>query len=679
MPTDWATAQEEEAALKRYRAQLEQSEREARRQAAQTAQAVSKAAGNMAQIVQSGTGAGGAARTGQAAGTVKSGNSPAARQGLPGFAAPATKWKAADAIRAGRVNAGLAQADSDPLGTDLAGARQREQATRAYREQYRKDTPFRQAGQYGLGNSDAVNLSEPAGTHASTDAVNSFGVAMNLDQAGKSSTDTMIEARDRYRFYDDALFRVRDKMNRHLTVKGYSPEDTRYFAMQQDEAYLTQMSDYWQQIYKGVKGAYDREEHTAFEDMQRRFNQIDAELMTTQDPQRMKELQQERLELMDLYFYKYDVVNPFSTGVYAAFKHLLPFDSNTLIFDEEDRARNRHDESLMKKYSPEGWTIGSLVGEYAKGQALGWASSSLGEKAFGLPVVQKLIGGITDPLKRKLAENAVNEAVRQGVWLGAELPGIILGGVQEGKKANEILGDVMGRLAFDMALAGVELGGGYFRGRRRAGTVKPPDIVYFKNASTPAEMDALYDSYLKELTPGTVDYSQMIEEYDGLNEYFSALGLDTRSWDDTLSVSGKPRKTELTYMPTTGVKIKATPGKTTTILGRYDDDIKYIIKELGYPETTDFGPNEGSFNILNVPLGYNRNTFFEDYNIPFLMEAMERGDTILLVTPPTFEHRYQFNQDTLEYELTGFGKEYDLLIKKHDYRYDFETHCLVKN
>ncbi len=150
MPTDWATAQEEEAALKRYRAQLEQSEREARRQAAQTAQAVSKAAGNMAQIVQNETGAGGAARAGQTTGTVKSGNSPAAGQGLPGFAAPATKWKAADAIRAGRVNAGLAQADSDPLGTDLAGARQREQATRAYREQYRKDTPFRQAGQYGL-------------------------------------------------------------------------------------------------------------------------------------------------------------------------------------------------------------------------------------------------------------------------------------------------------------------------------------------------------------------------------------------------------------------------------------------------------------------------------------------------------------------------------------------------
>lgn len=36
----------------------------------------------------------------------------------------------------------------------------------------------------------------------------------------------------------------------------------------------------------------------------------------------------------------------------------------------------------------------------------------------------------------------------------------------------------------------------------------------------------------------------------------------------------------LDYIPTQGVKLEATPGKTTTIIGYYTDDMKYVVDDL---------------------------------------------------------------------------------------------------
>ena len=85
----------------------------------------------------------------------------------------------------------------------------------------------------------------------------------------------------------------------------------------------------------------------------------------------------------------------------------------------------------------------------------------------------------------------------------------------------------------------------------------------------------------------------------------------------------------LKHKATSGVPLRSTPGKTTTILGRYEDDTQYIIKELGIGKNTDFSGNPGGFNLLNTPdelyeqLG--PDGFWEKYNKPFLDAAISRG------------------------------------------------------
>ena len=51
--------------------------------------------------------------------------------------------------------------------------------------------------------------------------------------------------------------------------------------------------------------------------------------------------------------------------------------------------------------------------------------------------------------------------------------------------------------------------------------------------------------------------------------------------------------TELEYVPTTGAKLTAVPGKTTTVIGSYNSDTKYIIDELDLSKSTDFSGNPG--------------------------------------------------------------------------------------
>ncbi len=55
--------------------------------------------------------------------------------------------------------------------------------------------------------------------------------------------------------------------------------------------------------------------------------------------------------------------------------------------------------------------------------------------------------------------------------------------------------------------------------------------------------------------------------------------------------------TQLKYIPTSGVSLKATPGKTTTILGTYADDTGNILNELGNIKSMDFG-----INVINLGL-----------------------------------------------------------------------------
>jgi len=120
----------------------------------------------------------------------------------------------------------------------------------------------------------------------------------------------------------------------------------------------------------------------------------------------------------------------------------------------------------------------------------------------------------------------------------------------------------------------------------------------------------------------------------------------------------------LKHKATSGVKLFATHGKTTTILGRYSTDTKAIIKELGLPKSTDFNGNLS--NLLNTPddLYKSADQFWNEYNKPFLDAAISRGDKILMATPVT--KKYLNEPGTTK--LTGYGREYYYSLNK-GYKY----------
>lgn len=136
---------------------------------------------------------------------------------------------------------------------------------------------------------------------------------------------------------------------------------------------------------------------------------------------------------------------------------------------------------------------------------------------------------------------------------------------------------------------------------------------------------------------------------------------------------------KLKYKPTSGVEIKSTPGKTTTILGRFSEDTKEILKELNYPKSTDFEAKPGDFNMLNTPDEYfqqlGEEGFWNKYNKPFLDKAIERGDVFVMATRPTDKTMYTYENGTKK--LTGFGKEYFYLQSK-GYIYDEQLSIMKK-
>jgi hypothetical protein len=138
---------------------------------------------------------------------------------------------------------------------------------------------------------------------------------------------------------------------------------------------------------------------------------------------------------------------------------------------------------------------------------------------------------------------------------------------------------------------------------------------------------------------------------------------------------------DIKYKPSSGAILKATPGKTTTIIGNYENDMKKILDETGNVKTTNYGPNEGGFNILNVPeseyRGLTGDQFWERHNKPWLDNVIARGDTIVLATKPTLDVRYKYNFSTGKLELTGFGREYEYLYAR-GYVLDESTMTMVR-
>lgn len=121
---------------------------------------------------------------------------------------------------------------------------------------------------------------------------------------------------------------------------------------------------------------------------------------------------------------------------------------------------------------------------------------------------------------------------------------------------------------------------------------------------------------------------------------------------------------KLNHKATSGVELKSTPGKTTTILGRFGSDTGAIINELNLPKSTDFSGNPGGFNLLNTPDDLydmlEPKGFWNEYNKPFLDAAISRGDVIIMATPINDTNLYLPGST----ELTGYGREYFYLLEQ---------------
>ena len=126
-----------------------------------------------------------------------------------------------------------------------------------------------------------------------------------------------------------------------------------------------------------------------------------------------------------------------------------------------------------------------------------------------------------------------------------------------------------------------------------------------------------------------------------------------------------------------GIVIKPTDGKTTTVLGSFSSDMDNIVNgKLAYPKTTDFGTKPGGYNVLNVPdtmfTSRTPDQFWNEVNVPFLDSAMQRGDPIYIATKPSAAALLKADGS-----LTGFGREIKYLTS-NGYRYNPSTGLMTK-
>ena len=160
---------------------------------------------------------------------------------------------------------------------------------------------------------------------------------------------------------------------------------------------------------------------------------------------------------------------------------------------------------------------------------------------------------------------------------------------------------------------------------------------------------------------------------------FYGAGKGIERLKDGFRVGKSGSKAKLDYVTSNGLVLETTPNKTTTVLGTYKSDTGAILDELGNVKSLDFGPRDGGFNLLNTPdeLYVSPNQFWNEYNKPWLDNAIARNDIFKIATEPKWDNLTRINMFTGKTELTGFGREYTYL-KKHGYYFDAVTKTMVK-
>ena len=220
---------------------------------------------------------------------------------------------------------------------------------------------------------------------------------------------------------------------------------------------------------------------------------------------------------------------------------------------------------------------------------------------------------------------------------------------------------------------------------QEVGNVKPPKLDGEGGIGTSltdfmSPEDA--ERYLYFLEHGSTAGLSEAELY-GIGQVDDYLALQRVNYDEVLKLRNVGVeggfKTKLDYITSNGLELKATPGRTTTVLGSFKDDTGAIIEELGNVKSLDFGSRDGGFNLLNVPdeLYISPDQFWNEYNKPWLDNAILRNDIIKIGTEPTYDNLYRLNNVTGEVELTGFGREFKYLTEKCGYIYDEITKILI--
>ncbi|THD67383.1 fibronectin type III domain-containing protein [Robertkochia marina] len=218
-----------------------------------------------------------------------------------------------------------------------------------------------------------------------------------------------------------------------------------------------------------------------------------------------------------------------------------------------------------------------------------------------------------------------------------------------------------------------------------------------------------HDLSTGELLVADMDSREVIAFYEGLEN--NAV-VANASYAEVIRVSKRymgrgELPVNITINTSNKAEIVSTPGRCTTIIGNYAvyphgaGDMKGLSAELLLKLTHLMfdGPCNNGFNILNVARAVFEGAadFWEEFNKPWLLKAIERGDVIYAATDPMdlgkvvkIEPQYEIEsiQDLKKYlinlddflvpnNLTGFGKELKLLFEK-GYIFDVETKTFLK-
>ena len=222
-----------------------------------------------------------------------------------------------------------------------------------------------------------------------------------------------------------------------------------------------------------------------------------------------------------------------------------------------------------------------------------------------------------------------------------------------------------------------------------------------------------HDVSTGELLVADMDSKEVIAFYEG-SENNAVVA--NASYGEVIRVSKRymgrgELPVNITINTSNKVEIVSTPGRCTTIIGNYAvypygaGDMKGLSAELLLKLTHLMfdGPCDNGFNILNVAKAVFERAadFWEEFNKPWLLKAIERGDVIYAATDPmdlgkvfydlrpgvhdqidTLEDLKFFlesiNENTQQYQnLTGYGKELHLLISNR-YEYDIATKTFTK-